>query len=140
MTSVIRDPRSSRTLRRCLLRELGPSAIRSETLGAHELRALRRGWMRELEPRAPVPLRGSVDVETDERQERATSVHWIEVVMVGEDDEPIPGLRYQIELPDGRVRTGRLDAEGKARIDGIAQTGNCKIRFPDLDQEAWVPA
>lgn len=66
-------------------------------------------------------------------------VSWIEVELVGEDDKPIPGEKYEIELPDGSVASGTLDADGFARVDGI-DPGNCKVTFPDLDKDAWEPA
>lgn len=66
-------------------------------------------------------------------------VTWIAISLVGEDGEPIADEKYQIELPDGSLREGYLDAEGKARLDDIPP-GNCKVTFPELDQEAWEPA
>jgi hypothetical protein len=63
---------------------------------------------------------------------------WIEVQLVGEDDQPIPNVRYVLTLPGGDTRTGTLDANGCVRIDGLP-AGTCKVSFPDLDQEAWVP-
>lgn len=77
--------------------------------------------------------------ERDDLTAHVTPVHWIEIVLVGEDDQPVPGEAYEIELPDGRIRRGRLDVEGKARVDGIARAGACKVRFPELDQDAWSP-
>ncbi|WP_437285476.1 hypothetical protein [Sorangium sp. So ce406] len=64
-------------------------------------------------------------------------VTWVELSLVGEDDMPIPGEQYRIELPDGSVRDGRLDSRGLARIDGI-DPGTCSITFPALDQDAWT--
>ena len=57
----------------------------------------------------------------------------------GEDDLPIPNVRYEIELPDGRVKRGTLDGDGTARVDGIPTGGTCQVRFPTLDEEAWTP-
>lgn len=66
--------------------------------------------------------------------------HWIEIKLVGEDDEPIPGEAYEITLPDGSVASGTLDNEGYARIDNIPVSGNCEIAFPKLDRDAWEKA
>jgi hypothetical protein len=63
---------------------------------------------------------------------------WIEIQLIGEDDQPIPNAKYVLTLPGGATKTGTLDANGCARVDGIP-AGTCKISFPDLDQEAWVP-
>ena len=51
----------------------------------------------------------------------------------------MPGERYRIELPDGSTAEGTLDEKGQARVEGI-EPGNCKITFPDLDQDAWEKA
>jgi hypothetical protein len=82
------------------------------------------------------------DVTLPEPQEAVVDVRptdWIAIELIGEDDQPIPGERYRVELPDGTVREGALDAKGKARIDGIPP-GQCKISFPRLDKDAWGPA
>jgi hypothetical protein len=63
---------------------------------------------------------------------------WIEIEMFDEEDEPVAGEQYEITLPDGTVRRGSLDGNGFARVDGI-DPGNCDIKFPKLDREAWDP-
>ncbi len=65
-----------------------------------------------------------------------TKTSWIELEMVGEDDQPIPGETYRVTLPDGTVDEGTLDNKGFVRIDGI-DPGTCQITFPNLDKEAW---
>jgi len=64
---------------------------------------------------------------------------WIEVELVDEDGEPVPGERYRITLPDDTVAEGSLDEKGKARVEGF-KPGNCKVTFPELDKDAWEPA
>ncbi len=66
-------------------------------------------------------------------------VHWIDIELVGEDDHPIPGEQFRIVLPDGSEVTGSLSEAGKARVKNIADAGNCRISFPNLDREAWEP-
>ena len=61
---------------------------------------------------------------------------WIEIELIGEDDEPVPKEKYAIELPDGTKKTGALDDKGKARVEQLDQ-GSCRISFPDIDQDAW---
>jgi hypothetical protein len=61
---------------------------------------------------------------------------WIEIVLLGEDGQGIADEAYVLELPDGEVRRGKLDATGRARVDGIAE-GTCTVRFPNLDEHAW---
>ncbi len=61
---------------------------------------------------------------------------WIEIELVDEDDRPVPGEAYRITLSDGRVASGTLDSEGKARVEGIP-AGDCQVTFQNLDSEAW---
>lgn len=71
--------------------------------------------------------------------EEARKLVWIEIELVGEDDKPIPGERYRVTAPDGRVAEGSLNGDGFARVNNL-EPGTCKITFPDLDQDAWEPA
>jgi len=66
-----------------------------------------------------------------------TETHWIEIEMVGEDDKPIPGVRYMVKQSDGTsVASGRLDRLGFIRAT-VPESGSYQISFPDLDKEAW---
>lgn len=82
----------------------------------------------EVEPAAPV--RPQPPRPTEEE------THWIEIVLLGEDEEPLPGFKWTIELPDGELREGVLDERGRARLDDIPG-GTCRVSFPELDQDAW---
>ena len=64
------------------------------------------------------------------------SPHWIEIAMVDREGNAVEGQSYEITLPNGAVVTGSLDSRGVARIQGIDNVGNCKIRFPGLDKSA----
>ena len=61
---------------------------------------------------------------------------WIEIELVGENDEGIPGERFTLKPPDGDEISGVLGADGRIRIDGLETPGPCHITFPDLDQGA----
>lgn len=122
------EPLSDEELCRRVARLVGDGLLRSVTSIA----------------RADVPL-----LPLDEHEEReespehhveAVGVHWIEIVLVGEDERPIPGVAYEVKDPDGRTHRGRLDGDGRARITSIRTPGSCQVTFPELDQEAWVPA
>ena len=69
----------------------------------------------------------------DEKKKKAS---WVEIELVGEDGNPIPGETYRITLPDNSVVEGSLDEKGAARINNIAP-GTCKVSFPKLDKDAW---
>jgi type VI secretion system secreted protein VgrG len=65
--------------------------------------------------------------------------HWIEIELVDEDGNPVPGEEYQITLPDGSTKaSGTLDGKGKARAEGV-DPGSCKVTFPNLDKNSWKP-
>lgn len=75
----------------------------------------------------------------EEEKGEEKKLSWVEIEMVGEDKKPIPGIKYRITLPDDSVSEGTLDEKGCARVEGF-EPGNCKITFPDLDQDAWEEA
>jgi len=77
--------------------------------------------------------------KASEAEKASDKTAWIEVELVDEDGEPVPGVRYRITLPDDSVAEGSLDDKGKARVEGF-KAGNCKVTFPDLDKDAWEPA
>jgi hypothetical protein len=99
-----------------------------------------------LRAQGSIALRGSPGAPPEEEAPPPASARapqaaltWIEIRLIGEDDAPIPGQRYRIELPDGSVREGTLDGEGLARVAEI-DPGSCQVTFPDLDSEAWTRA
>ncbi|OQY28748.1 MAG: hypothetical protein B6244_06195 [Candidatus Cloacimonetes bacterium 4572_55] len=61
---------------------------------------------------------------------------WIEIELVGENDQPVANERYCITLPDGSTNEGATNAEGLARVQGF-DLGDCQITFPELDKEMW---
>lgn len=61
---------------------------------------------------------------------------WIEIILVDLDGKPVPNVRYRITPPNGAPVEGRLNEHGQAGLYQI-EAGNCKVTFPDLDQEAW---
>ena len=73
---------------------------------------------------------------TGERHTFTIKRCWIEIELVGEDDSPIPGERFELAMPDGTLHTGRLDESGWARVEGRGE-GECTVCFTDLDKDAW---
>ena len=61
---------------------------------------------------------------------------FIEIVLVDDDGAPAAGERYEVRHPSGEIRSGTLDADGKARVEGIPD-GHCEVTFPDLDGRDW---
>ncbi len=64
---------------------------------------------------------------------------WIEIVLVDEDNKPVPNERYKVTLPDGSVAEWTLDSKGFSRVDGI-DPGQCKVTFPDRPGQTWSKA
>lgn len=65
--------------------------------------------------------------------------HYVEIQLLGEDERPVPGEKYRITLPDGRIVTGELNVLGAAYVADIPEPGKCLVCFPALDYEAWEP-
>ncbi|NTV37814.1 MAG: hypothetical protein HGA82_01245, partial [Anaerolineales bacterium] len=85
------------------------------------------------------PLSTALDPATRQAviTDQPPPVHWIEIELVDEANQPVPGEKYEITMPDQTVKEGTLDEKGWARVDGIKDPGQCKITFPNLDKEAW---
>lgn len=82
---------------------------------------------------APAPEYAPVENEIVE-------AHTVEIDLVDDEGNPVPGEPYRITLPDGTIQTGTLDDRGKARIAGIEQAGTCQVCFYKRDAQAWAPA
>ncbi|MFH1746449.1 MAG: type VI secretion system tip protein TssI/VgrG [Planctomycetota bacterium] len=95
----------------------------------------------QAEPTEPEPLEPEegefTPVEIPEREETVTS--WVEIEMVDDAGQPWPNEYYEATLPDGKIRKGRLDKEGRARIP-LPEPVDVQISFPRLDAEAWERA
>ena len=63
-------------------------------------------------------------------------VHWIEIRLVDESNNPVVGEPYVITTPDNTDVPGFTDGDGFARLDAIV-AGQCKVCFPKLDRNAW---
>jgi hypothetical protein len=120
-----------------------PGRLDEEEVRDAVSRLLRDGWalLREVSFEAPDLGSGEEQEAPPPSSARAARLPltWIEIRLIGEDDEPIPRELYRIELPDGSIREGRLDDDGLARLDGI-DPGSCVVTFPALDEEAWTRA
>jgi hypothetical protein len=58
---------------------------------------------------------------------------WVEVVVRDELDAPLADSPYRVLLPDGSVVEGRLDAEGRLRVEGLPAPGECVLTLTGLD-------
>jgi hypothetical protein len=114
--------------------DVGSAAMAS--MGSYLMRAARAG---QVVVRSRVHRLVAVPIETVEEQvlgPEAEPTDWIAIVVVDDDDKPIPSVAYRIECDDGRVRTGSTDSYGKAREDGLSGA-NAKVSFPFLNPPDW---
>jgi hypothetical protein len=63
-----------------------------------------------------------------------TQTHWIGIELKDDDGNPIPGEEYQVKLPDGSIKSGRLDDQGKARVENIPEGGTAEVIFPRIHE------
>lgn len=114
---------------------VGPQAPKE----VHDADSADPGEVSEMKLKAAETKKGKyAPVETKPPKPKGKS--WIEIELVDEEDQPVPGEPYEITLPDGEsVASGTLDEKGFARVEGI-EPGTCKVTFPKLDKEAWEKA
>jgi hypothetical protein len=83
--------------------------------------------------REPAPRLSELAPREPEVKPRYT----VELSLVDAKGQPVPGEEYRVELPDGRVVEGRLDARGVALVTGIESKGTCRVNFPRWDKDCW---
>lgn len=66
----------------------------------------------------------------------AVETSWIEIELVDEAGQPVAHEPYAVRTPDGQVRRGTLDGDGRARVP-VPDPGACDVTFPKLDAAAW---
>ena len=64
---------------------------------------------------------------------------FIELQLVDLEGKPVAFASYSVTASDGKVFSGGLDADGFARIEGVAK-GSCKVTFPDFHGDEWSAA
>jgi hypothetical protein len=84
------------------------------------------------------PLQDEQAAKEEQATQQSDEQHWIEIELLDDEGQPIADEAYLVELPDGSKKTGRTDASGKARVDGV-DPGTAKVSFPDLDQKLYDP-
>ena len=58
---------------------------------------------------------------------------WIEVRLEDARKRPLAGEEYRATLPSGETRTGKLDRDGHARLEGIPP-GKVRVEIPRFPQ------
>ncbi|MCH9687569.1 MAG: hypothetical protein K0V04_39410 [Deltaproteobacteria bacterium] len=86
-----------------------------------------------------VTTRGDAHYERQDPAGVFTERDWLELVLVDENGDPVRDASYEVILPDGSMRIGSLDAQGRARLRDIP-SGACEVRFPALGPDEWQAA
>jgi type VI secretion system secreted protein VgrG len=113
-----------------------PGAVEAEKSFQRETQTGKYGTVQTtpFKPAADSPSDAGDSSSSD--SSNTTKKTWIEIVLVDEQNDPIPGEPYSITLPDNTVASGTLDEKGFARVEGF-DPGTCQVSFPNLDQDAW---
>jgi hypothetical protein len=61
---------------------------------------------------------------------------WVGVRVVDTRGRPLPRFSVRVDDPGGASHDARLDAGGRARVDGLADDGGCTITLTPLPDEA----
>lgn len=61
---------------------------------------------------------------------------WVEMEVVDEQGRPMPNQAYLCMLPDGVIRQGETDSQGRVRFHGI-EPGNRAFSLTKLSPERW---
>lgn len=85
------------------------------------------GIFTEAEPEAPAQTEAPVQDQ---------ELTWIEIQLLDFNDKPLAGHPYELELPDGTIRKGTVNAEGLARVTGI-DPGQCKLTWKRQTVETY---
>ena len=107
--------------------EADPGQVEELKQGQHESKTGKYGSAKVK------PFKKATDEGKDEKKA------WIEVVLVDDAGDPVPGEAVEIEMADGSKASGTTDDKGLVRVDGL-EPGSCKVSFPRLDKDAWEPA
>jgi hypothetical protein len=73
-------------------------------------------------------------------RQQKDKLHWVEIVLLDLTDKPVPDEPYELELPDGEIRKGKLDVNGRAYVGEIKVPGQCRVCFPEIDAKEWRAA
>jgi len=87
---------------------------------------------------ATTPLQDEEAAQAASTADQVEEKHYIEIELVDDEGKPVADEAWFVELPDGSTKSGRTDARGFARIDGV-DPGTAKVTFPDMDKNAYDP-
>ena len=84
------------------------------------------------------PLQDEEAAQAASTADQVEEKHYIEIELLDDEGKPVADEAWFVELPDGSTKSGRTDAKGFARIDGV-DPGTAKVSFPNLDKDSYDP-
>ncbi|MFO0551108.1 MAG: type VI secretion system tip protein TssI/VgrG [Polyangiaceae bacterium] len=78
---------------------------------------------------------GKKTSQSPEPDEFATET--LDLVLESQEGKPIPLARWVIQTAKGRVYSGRLDKDGRAKVK--VDPGECHVSFPEYPSDTWKP-
>ncbi|MCP3869539.1 MAG: hypothetical protein GY703_15865 [Gammaproteobacteria bacterium] len=76
----------------------------------------------------PVQDEPAPEMPVEEPEDELT---WVEIELVDNEGKPATGEAYEVKLPNGETRKGKLGGSGVVRFDDIPK-GVCEILFPKV--------
>jgi hypothetical protein len=89
-----------------------------------------------VKPASAAPAVTPSQLKALQDQSEDTKTHWISIQLVDKAGHPVAGEPYVIATADNTEHSGTTDESGIAHLDAIV-AGQCKIRLPKRDQDAW---
>jgi hypothetical protein len=96
------------------------------------------GAQPQQQPPPNTPLQDEEAAKQGKPPPQPEQKHWLEIELLDDENKPIAGERYFVELPDGSKLSGRTDSQGRARAEDV-DPGTAKVSFPDLDRKTYKP-
>lgn len=96
------------------------------------------GAQPQQQPPRTTPLQDEEAAKQGKPHPVAEPKHWLEIELLDDEDKPVAGERYLVELPDGSKLSGRTDSQGRTRVEDV-DPGTAKVSFPDLDRKTYKP-
>jgi len=103
--------------------EIGGGGILSKTSGVHTRHAGKHAME---EP-------AGVNVELPNMPHSEDVANWLDLSLQHPDLAPVPGADYKVKFHDGTMRSGKLDNNGRARLEGVP-LGPAQVYFGEDPQ------
>lgn len=80
---------------------------------------------------------GGLELPTGELHLVVLAGAWVGIALVDQSGEPVAEAAYEVRQDDELVGAGKLGADGKVKVPGLA-AGPCSVSFPEFDPAEWM--